>query len=112
MHHDGPGPRLAAAEEPGRGAAAAGPLAAAHWALTDRPKYSRLGVERVVPPRETLRRAEPMLGRVGVTRIAEVGRLDRPGLPNYVAVRPSGPRRGSRTTTARVSPALRRGRAP
>ena len=26
--------------------------------------------------------------RVGVTRLAEVGRLDRPGLPNYVAVHP------------------------
>lgn len=88
MHPGSAGPRPGAAEEPGRWPAMAGPFSASHWASTGRPKYSRLGVERVVPPRETLRRAEPMLGRIGVTRLAEVGRLDRPGLPNFVAVRP------------------------
>lgn len=81
------GPRTWETGSPGRGYDP-GALDADHWAPTGRRKYSRLGVERVVAPRETLRRVEPLLGRVGVTRIAEVGRLDRAGLPNYVAVRP------------------------
>ncbi len=51
-------------------------------------KYSTVGVERTIPPTETIRRVEPLLGRIGVTRVAEVTHLDRSRLPNFVAARP------------------------
>ncbi len=67
---------------------------AADWIYRALPKYSMVGVERTIPPAETIRRVEPLLGRIGVTRVGEVTRLDRNGLPNFVAVRPREAGRG------------------
>lgn len=88
MRPEAPGPRPSARDDSGHESTVAGPLCAGYWAPSGRPKYSRLGVERVVHPRETIRRTAPLLEQVGVTRLADVGRLDRSGLPNYVAVCP------------------------
>ena len=64
------------------------------WESTARPKYSRLGVERSIPPRVTIRKAAPLMERIGVTRIGELTHLDRSGLPNFLAVRPEPGRHG------------------
>ena len=53
-----------------------------------------VGVERTIRPAETIRRVEPLLGRIGVTRVGEVTHLDRNGLPNFVAVWPREAGRG------------------
>ena len=66
----------------------------AESALPTLPKYSMVGVERTIRPAETIRRVEPLLGRIGVTRVGEVTHLDRNGLPNFVAVRPREAGRG------------------
>ncbi len=58
------------------------------WRSSRHAKYSRLGVERSISPRSTIRRAAPLMERIGVTRVGEVTYLDRSGLPNYLAVRP------------------------
>jgi ribosomal protein S12 methylthiotransferase accessory factor len=69
-------------------------LPAAEWSCPRLPKYSSVGVERTVRPSETIRRVEPLLARIGVTRVGEVTHLDRNGLPNFVAVRPREAGRG------------------
>jgi ribosomal protein S12 methylthiotransferase accessory factor len=43
---------------------------------------------RVVPAAETIRRVMPLMGAIGVTRVAEVTGLDRTGVPNFTSVRP------------------------
>src|SRR5919112_2599010 len=58
------------------------------WRLRPSPKYASFGVVRTVPPEETIRRVTPLMPVIGVTRVADVTRLDRVGIPNYVAVRP------------------------
>jgi ribosomal protein S12 methylthiotransferase accessory factor YcaO len=58
------------------------------WRAERQPKYSQVGVARVVRPAETVRRIEPLMSRIGVTRIGDVTRLDRNGIPNFIAVRP------------------------
>jgi ribosomal protein S12 methylthiotransferase accessory factor len=52
------------------------------------PKYALHGVVRTLPPAETIRRVTPLMGAIGVTRVAEVTGLDRVGIPNFTAVRP------------------------
>jgi hypothetical protein len=52
------------------------------------PKYSLTGVTRSVRPTLTIRRVSSLMDKIGVTRIADVTGLDRPGIPNFVAVRP------------------------
>jgi len=68
------------------------PKASSHtkefWDSSRRPKYARLGVERSISPRSTIRTAAPLMERIGVTRVGEVTHLDRSGLPNFLAVRP------------------------
>lgn len=49
-----------------------------------------LGTHRVRPPEETFRAVEPVFARVGITRVADVTRLDRLGVPVFQAVRPTG----------------------
>jgi ribosomal protein S12 methylthiotransferase accessory factor len=66
----------------------------AEWTCPTLPKYSMVGVERTIRPAETIRRVEPLLGHIGVTRVGEVTHLDRNGLPNFVAVRPREAGRG------------------
>lgn len=48
-----------------------------------------LGTFRSVPPENTLARLRPLLPRAGITRLADVTRLDWVGLPVYQAIRPN-----------------------
>jgi|RhiMethySRZTD1v2_1073278.scaffolds.fasta_scaffold00204_39 ribosomal protein S12 methylthiotransferase accessory factor len=52
------------------------------------PKYGHSGNHRVVPPRETCRRARGVMNTIGVTRLADVTGLDYVGIPVWAAVRP------------------------
>ncbi len=56
--------------------------------LTSAPKHGNDGNHRVVPPRETCRRARAVMRSIGVTRLADVTGLDRIGIPVWAAVRP------------------------
>lgn len=47
------------------------------------------GTHRAVPPETTWERTEPWLGRYGITRVADVTRLDNIGIPVFLAVRPA-----------------------
>jgi ribosomal protein S12 methylthiotransferase accessory factor len=54
------------------------------------PTY-RAGTHRLLPPEETLARLSPRLADFGITRCADVTRLDADlGMPVYVAIRPRG----------------------
>ena len=64
------------------------------WRDATSQKFASTGVVRVVPPSETVRRVAPLMSRIGVTRVGEVTHLDRPRIPNFVAVRPREPGRG------------------
>ena len=46
------------------------------------------GTYRTTSPAETLRKIEPLLGRAGITRVADVTGLDYLGIPVYQAIRP------------------------
>jgi YcaO-like protein with predicted kinase domain len=59
-----------------------------HWRLEHLQKYSDKGVERSIHPRVTIRNALQVVGKIGVTRVADVTGLDRLGIPNYMTVRP------------------------
>jgi ribosomal protein S12 methylthiotransferase accessory factor len=60
-----------------------------YWLPHDRQKkYSNKGVTRSVPPSATIRRARALMPQVGVTKVAEVTKLDRIGIPNFMTVRP------------------------
>ena len=50
------------------------------WQLRPSPKYAPYGTVRVISPTDTIRRVTPLMETVGVTRVAEVTGLDRPGL--------------------------------
>jgi YcaO-like protein with predicted kinase domain len=50
----------------------------------------RTGTYRTAGPEETWRRVRPMLSRFGITRVADITRLDDIGLPVHVAYRPAG----------------------
>jgi ribosomal protein S12 methylthiotransferase accessory factor len=52
------------------------------------PKRYRDGTHRLVPPAETLARLQPLLARLGITRVANVTGLDRIGIPVVMACRP------------------------
>jgi ribosomal protein S12 methylthiotransferase accessory factor len=64
------------------------PKTTTEWQLRPSPKYASFGVVRTVQPEETIKRVAPLMPVIGVTRVADVTRLDRVGIPNYVAVRP------------------------
>jgi YcaO-like protein with predicted kinase domain len=53
------------------------------------PKGFRDGTDRLVSPGETLRRIEPTLRRMGITRLANVTGLDVIGVPVVMACRPN-----------------------
>jgi ribosomal protein S12 methylthiotransferase accessory factor YcaO len=60
-----------------------------YWLPADRQKkYSGTGVTRSVPPSATIRRVRARMHRVGITKVAEVTKLDRIGIPNFMTVRP------------------------
>src|SRR4051794_5945638 len=50
----------------------------------------RTGTYRAADPEETWQRVMPMLPRFGITRVADITRLDDIGLPVHVAYRPAG----------------------
>lgn len=52
-------------------------------------KRYRAGTHRTVAPGETLARVAPLMGRMGITRIANVTGLDRVGLPVVTVCRPN-----------------------
>ncbi|NSC25398.1 hypothetical protein FM076_31300 [Streptomyces albus subsp. chlorinus] len=51
-------------------------------------KTHSTGTHRVRTPEETWRRVEPVLGRYGISRLADVTGLDHLGVPVYMAIRP------------------------
>ena len=51
-------------------------------------KYGHSGNHRIVPPRETCRRARLVMKVIGVTRLTDVTGLDYVGIPVWGAVRP------------------------
>ncbi len=59
-----------------------------YWSFKPLSKYSTKGVERSIPPIETVRKATAVLEKVGITRVAEITGLDRVGIPNFISVRP------------------------
>jgi len=52
-------------------------------------KAFRTGTHRTVPPSETLRRLEPLLPALGITRVANVTGLDRIAVPVVTVCRPN-----------------------
>ena len=55
-----------------------------------RPRFTE-GTHRLCAPEQTLARVAPLLERCGITRIAELTRLDvELGVPTYAAIRPRG----------------------
>lgn len=50
----------------------------------------RTGTYRAADPAQTWQRVAPMLGRFGITRVADITRLDDIGLPVHAAYRPLG----------------------
>lgn len=48
------------------------------------------GTHRMATPEETLHRISPILGAMGITRVADITGLDRLGIPTWCAVRPGG----------------------
>lgn len=51
----------------------------------------RTGTHRLVPPRTTLERIQPLLATVGITRCLDITGLDTLGIPVFCAVRPHSP---------------------
>lgn len=54
----------------------------------DRSKVRLPGTNRAAPPAATLAMASRAAARVGVTRVADITRLDTIGIPTYQAIRP------------------------
>ncbi len=52
-------------------------------------KGYRLGTHRLCDPHETYERVRPVFPTLGITRVADVTRLDRIGIPTYQAIRPN-----------------------
>lgn len=71
-----------------------------------------LGTHRMLPPEETWRRLQPVLVKAGITRVADVTRLDDIGIPVWQAVRPNAANvsvsqgKGLTPLLARVSAAM------
>ncbi len=51
-------------------------------------KAYKLGTHRTLTPTDTLKRVQPLLSRMGITRVANVTGLDRVGIPVYTSFRP------------------------
>ena len=52
------------------------------------PKAFFRGTHRLIPPSETLDRIRPLMGAMGITRVANVTSLDVIGVPIVMVVRP------------------------
>ncbi|RSS83676.1 YcaO-like family protein [Streptomyces sp. WAC06614] len=72
----------------------------------------RLGTHRTLPPEETWNRLRPVLVTAGITRVADVTRLDDIGIPVWQAIRPNAANmsvsqgKGLTPMLARVSAAM------
>lgn len=81
-------------------------------ALSGTAKRFFQGTHRTRPPEETWAAIRPLLGRAGITRVADVTRLDRLGIPVFQAVRPASRNvsvsqgKGATREAARVSAAM------
>jgi ribosomal protein S12 methylthiotransferase accessory factor len=53
-------------------------------------KRFRAGTHRARAPRATMERMRPLMGRLGITRIADLTGLDTLGVPVFSAIRPNG----------------------
>ena len=53
------------------------------------PKTWRQGTHRLLAPQETLERLQRSMGRLGITRLADITGLDRIGVPVVMACRPN-----------------------
>jgi len=53
------------------------------------PKAFFRGTHRLIPPRETVDRVRPLMGTLGITRVANVTELDVIGVPVVMVVRPN-----------------------
>lgn len=53
------------------------------------PKGFTIGTHRARAPRETLDEYEPLMPKMGITRLANLTGLDRVGIPVYTAIRPN-----------------------
>ncbi len=56
--------------------------------LTSRPKVDDGDGQRSTTAEETLRRVEPLTKKAGITRVADITRLDRIGIPVFSSIRP------------------------
>jgi ribosomal protein S12 methylthiotransferase accessory factor len=56
--------------------------------LQSRKKWTASGASRIYPVRDTLKRAEPIAAKIGVTRLANITHMDVLRIPNYSAVLP------------------------
>ncbi|MFB7054370.1 YcaO-like family protein [Streptomyces vinaceus] len=76
------------------------------------PSVVSLGTHRVLPPEETWLRLRPALSEAGITRVADVTRLDDIGIPVWQAIRPNAANmsvsqgKGLTPALARVSAAM------
>ena len=66
----------------------ADPCSYEYWLGSRELKYTSSGVERLVRPVDTIRRASKVLDVIGVTKVADVTDLDPVGIPNFMTVRP------------------------
>ncbi|MEM1160638.1 MAG: YcaO-like family protein [Pseudomonadota bacterium] len=85
-------------------------LASDYQALSAKTHFA--GTHRAVPPAETWARIQPVLPKVGITRVADITGLDCIGIPVCNAIRPDGwslsvsQGKGISLTNARVSAAM------
>lgn len=56
--------------------------------LQSRRKWTNLGTSRIQPVESTLKKVIPLTNKIGITRIADITRMDRLNIPNYSAVLP------------------------
>lgn len=56
--------------------------------LQSRKKWTVSGTSRIYPVKDTLKRAEPIAKKIGVTRLADITHMDVLRIPNYSAVLP------------------------
>ncbi len=56
--------------------------------LTSRPKVDDGDGQRSTTTEGTLRRIEPLTRKAGITRVADITRLDRIGIPVFSSIRP------------------------
>lgn len=51
-------------------------------------KRYKKDTHRAIPPEDTLKKIEPLLGVAGITRVADITNLDRVGIPVFSSIRP------------------------